>query len=107
MLWGQRAKFGRFPINLKVIGAFILAVFLHTAWNIVSLFGFFNAIAYAGMLIVGGLSLGLLLLQYRQARKVPAVPVALEGLIELAPPPELLTQGTLEPVPVTVESSSV
>jgi hypothetical protein len=107
VLWGQRAKFGRFPINLKVIGAFILAVFLHTAWNIVSLFGFFNAIAYAGMLIVGGLSLGLLLLQYRQARKVPAVPVALEGLIELAPPPELLTQGTLEPVPVTVESSSV
>ncbi len=100
VLWGQRAKLGHIAINLRVISAFVLAVFLHIAWNIVSLFGSFNSIAYAGMLIVGGISLGTLLLLYRGARKIPAVPVSLEGLIELAPP-ELMPEA----VPVIVDSS--
>ena len=101
VLWGQRAKFGHIAINLKVIGAFVLAVFLHIAWNIVGLFGFFNNIAYAGMLVIGGISVGTLLLLYRGARKNPAVPVALEGLIDLAPSTELVP----ELVPVMVEKN--
>jgi RsiW-degrading membrane proteinase PrsW (M82 family) len=103
VLWSQRAKFGRITINLKVIAAFIFVVVLHTAWNIVSLFGLFNAIAYSGMLIVGGASLGTLLLLYRGARRVPAVPVALEGLIELAP----MTEISPAPVAVAVENLAI
>ena len=101
VLWGQRAKFGRIAFNLKVIGAFCLAVFLHTAWNIVSLLGSFTSVAYIGMAVVGGISLGALLLLYRQARRIPAVPVGLEGLIALAPQ-ELLPEA----VPVVIDSSA-
>jgi hypothetical protein len=53
------------------------------------------------MAIVGGISLGNLLLLYRNARKIPAVPVALEGLITLAPPPELVP----ETVPVVIDGT--
>ncbi|KTB48415.1 PrsW family intramembrane metalloprotease [Dehalogenimonas alkenigignens] len=84
VLWGERVKFRRVTINARVLGAFVLAVVLHTAWNAFSLFRLPDALTYTGMITVGILSLGTLLALYHQARLTPAVPVALENLLDLA-----------------------
>ena len=74
VLWGERQRSGRIDINWKVIAAFILAVLLHSAWDIVNSQNS-NLVAYGGMLVLAIISLGVLIALYRQARKNPALPL--------------------------------
>ncbi|APV43416.1 Protease prsW family protein [Dehalogenimonas formicexedens] len=68
VLWRERARAGKVTINAWVIGAFILAVVLHAAWDIVNSQSS-NAVAYGGMLAVALVSLGVLFALYASARK--------------------------------------
>jgi len=79
-LWRQREKTGRPVVNLPVLGAFLLAVILHAAWDtfgsISRVFG--NHYAYVdiiGLAIIGGISLCLLIIRLVKAphRSRPAV----------------------------------
>jgi RsiW-degrading membrane proteinase PrsW (M82 family) len=67
-LWRERELAKQFVINWKVIGIFVLAVALHTTWDIVNTQNS-NAIAYIGSMIVAIISLSVLIALYRQARK--------------------------------------
>jgi RsiW-degrading membrane proteinase PrsW (M82 family) len=73
VLWRQREKKGHMVIDLPVIGAFIVAILLHTAWNInadinpVSSLGSVLSIAVSVVIVI--ISLVLVLSRYREARK--------------------------------------
>lgn len=67
VLWRQRERTGK-SLSLAVFGVFILAAVLHAAWDIGS--GFNQAyIAYIGYAVVGAISLTLLMLRLRDARR--------------------------------------
>ena len=78
-LWAERQKAGHININVKVVGAFVLVVLLHATWDIVGSQNS-NALAYGGMIAVGIISLAILIVEYRQARKIPALPLAAENV---------------------------
>ncbi|AHB13749.1 putative membrane protein [Dehalococcoides mccartyi GY50] len=68
VLWRQRVEYNRGPLNLAVIGAFILAVGLHIVWDIAS--GLNLPVVWAAivLLAVAVLSLLLLIRAIRHAR---------------------------------------
>ena len=70
VLWRERAKAGKITINAWVIGAFVLAVLLHSLWDIVNSQDS-NIVVYGGMMILAVVSLGVLLKLYMDARKEP------------------------------------
>lgn len=67
VMWRQRERTSK-SFSLAVLGAFILAVVLHAAWDIGT--GFNQAyITYIGYAVVGAISLTLLILRLRDARR--------------------------------------
>lgn len=72
VLWRQRERTGK-SFSLAVLGVFILAVVLHAGWDIGS--GFNQVyIAYIGYGVIGAISLTLLILRLRDARRsIPSV----------------------------------
>jgi RsiW-degrading membrane proteinase PrsW (M82 family) len=68
-LWRERERAGRPVFNLAVIGFFVLAVVLHFVWDVVNTVKMPAPLALAGILIVAGLSLGFLVVRYREARR--------------------------------------
>lgn len=69
VLWNERVRAGRATINLRVLGFFLLAVALHTIWDIVNTLNIPAVASYAGMLVVAATSLGLLIARFRDARR--------------------------------------
>ena len=67
VLWRQRERTGK-SFSLAVVGVFALAVALHAAWDIGSSFSQ-PYITYIGYAAVGGVSLTLLILRLRDARR--------------------------------------
>lgn len=68
VLWRQRAEYGRGPLNLAVILAFMLAVALHIVWDIASGLNLPGVWAAVVLLAVAALSLLLLIRAIRHAR---------------------------------------
>jgi protease PrsW len=71
VLWRERQKAGRLVLNAAVIGAFLVAVLLHAAWDVVNTFNLPSLFALVCMIVIAGMSLGLLLLRFREARRAP------------------------------------
>lgn len=69
VLWRERQKAGHAILNSRVVGAFLLAVALHFAWDVVNTISMPDIIAYGGMVLIAGSSISLLLLRYREARR--------------------------------------
>ena len=73
VLWRERERKGRVAINFKVIWAFITAIILHTLWNGINTLGGPTVLQFiiviAGSIIIAGISLTLVILRYREARK--------------------------------------
>ncbi len=73
VLWRERERKGRPTVNLKVVGAFIVAMVLHALWNInasvnpTTTGGFVLSIAASVVIVI--ISLVLVLNRYREARK--------------------------------------
>lgn len=67
VLWRQRERTGRL-LNLSVVGAFVVAILLHAFWDIVSSSNQ-AFIAFPGYIVIGGISLTLLILRLREARR--------------------------------------
>jgi RsiW-degrading membrane proteinase PrsW (M82 family) len=67
-LWRQRERTGKL-FNPRVIPVFVLAVVLHALWDIAG-FSQQAFIAYAGYVIIGGISLILLIRRLREARRL-------------------------------------
>ena len=77
VLWRERERAGRVTINASVVMAFLLAVLLHIAWNVTSMLDLPEVLAVTGLLAVGAVSFGLLVTQYREARRtLQAVPAS-------------------------------
>jgi RsiW-degrading membrane proteinase PrsW (M82 family) len=68
VLWKERQKAGQAVINLAVITAFLAAVCLHTAWDVINTVSMPALVAYVGMVVIASLSLFLLIQRYREAR---------------------------------------
>ncbi|MBI2850932.1 MAG: PrsW family intramembrane metalloprotease [Chloroflexi bacterium] len=78
ILWREREKTGNITISKSLIGAFVLAVVLHTSWNVVNSLGSLGLRRFSflifGNLIIAAVSLSLLFYRYRKAKQ--ALPVA-------------------------------
>jgi RsiW-degrading membrane proteinase PrsW (M82 family) len=72
ILWHERERKGRIAINLPVIGAFVLAILLHSLWDIISSVGRALPSAFiiiiAGNIIIAIISLSLVIWRFRKAR---------------------------------------
>jgi RsiW-degrading membrane proteinase PrsW (M82 family) len=76
VLWRERQKAGHAVINLSVVVAFLLAVALHAAWDVVNTVNMPAVVSYGGMGLIASLSLTFLILRYREARRnLPEVSV--------------------------------
>lgn len=69
VLWRERQRAGHALINLKVLVAFLLAVTLHTSWDIVNTLNMPAAVSYGGMIVISTASLTFLLMRYRESRR--------------------------------------
>ncbi len=73
ILWRQREKKGHMVINLPVVGAFVVTILLHTAWNInasISTVGTAGALlSILVSIVIVVVSLGLVLNRCRESRK--------------------------------------
>ena len=70
MLWRERGRLGHASINARVISFFLLAVVLHAAWDIINGANIPDIAVYAGMVALAVVSLGILILRYREARRL-------------------------------------
>jgi RsiW-degrading membrane proteinase PrsW (M82 family) len=72
VLWHEREKKGHVSIGIPVIGAFILAVLLHSLWNISAstgrLFPAGSVISITGSFVIAIISLTLVIWRFRKAR---------------------------------------
>ncbi len=71
-LWRERERAGRPVLNAAVAGFFLLAVLLHFLWNVVNTVNVpagLEWVLFIGLAIVAGVSLGLLIWRYREARR--------------------------------------
>ena len=73
VLWRERERHGRVTVNWQVIGAFILAVVLHTLWNTVNSLSSETPAQFAVMvianLLLAGFSLTLVIRRYLESRR--------------------------------------
>jgi len=72
VVWRERQRAGRRTINPAVIGAFVLAVLLHTAWNTMATLTDHTSIGwvgieFGGLIAVGAVSLAILIRRMREA----------------------------------------
>ncbi len=78
MLWRERERKGHLIINFTVIGSFILVIILHALWDIVSSLNTQTILQFiivvAGNIVIAAISLTLLMLRYREAKKYPPNP---------------------------------
>lgn len=76
ILWKEQERNGKKTFNKGLIGAFLVAVLLHSAWDIVNSLGSIRrfSLIILGNLIIAAVSLSLLFYRYRKAKK--AVPTA-------------------------------
>ena len=74
VLWREWNRTGKKTVNMKVIGAFILAIVLHSLWDMVNIFGGKTSIQFtiviAGNLVIAGVSLTLLFRRLRESRRL-------------------------------------
>ena len=77
VLWGARQRTGR-SLTSSVLTAFMAAVFLHAAWDIVGTFSS-TALTYVGYAVIGGFSLALIIRQLSVARRYSVIQVSKEG----------------------------
>jgi RsiW-degrading membrane proteinase PrsW (M82 family) len=74
VLWRERERKGHININWKVIGAFLLAVALHAMWDIINSLGAQTTSRFVmiiiGNVIVAGIGLTMVILRYREAKKI-------------------------------------
>ncbi len=77
VLWGTRQRTGR-SFTGTVLTAFLTAIFLHAAWDIVGTFSS-TAITYVGYAVIGGISLTLIIRQLSSARRYSLAEVSKEG----------------------------
>ncbi len=72
ILWHERQKKGHVVVNLAVVGAFILAVILHSLWDIIFSIGALIPSAFIltiiGNIVVAVISLALVIWRFRKAR---------------------------------------
>lgn len=73
ILWREREKRGKITINMPVIGAFALAIILHSLWDIFNSIGS-NTVTQFVVLITGNImlaiiSMSLVISRYRKAKK--------------------------------------
>jgi RsiW-degrading membrane proteinase PrsW (M82 family) len=75
ILWRERNRKGKIAINIVVLGSFVIAFILHGLWDIVNSLGGPTIIQMismiAGNLVIAAVSLTLLLLRLREARRIP------------------------------------
>lgn len=69
VLWREYEKAGKLTLNLQVWLYFALAVVLHASWDIINSANVSALVAYAGMFSLAVVSIGLLILRYREARR--------------------------------------
>ena len=73
ILWHERERKAKININLPVIWAFVLAVVLHSVWNIFNSLNFVNTTQFAllltGNMAIAVFSMSLLIYRYREAKK--------------------------------------
>lgn len=73
VLWRERERHGHIVINWAVVGAFVLAVVLHTLWDIVNSLGgpaqIQFLVALIGSIVIAAVSLTLVIRRYREAKK--------------------------------------
>jgi RsiW-degrading membrane proteinase PrsW (M82 family) len=72
VIWRERQRAGHTTLNWSIVSAFLTAVLLHTAWDILgSLTGRISirwvGIEFIGLIVVGLVSLGLLIRRMREA----------------------------------------
>jgi protease PrsW len=67
-LWGARQRKGK-AFNIEILPFFILAIVLHALWDISSTSNS-TMINYSGYVIIGAMSLGILIVQLRSAKKM-------------------------------------
>jgi len=72
VLWKERQRLGKISIGLPVVGVFVLAIVLHSSWDIINSANISSTLGWVGMGALSVLSLGLLLLRYFDARKLSA-----------------------------------
>jgi RsiW-degrading membrane proteinase PrsW (M82 family) len=76
MLWRERERKGRISIDWQVIVAFIVAIVLHTLWNMVNTLGTETTtrlvITIIGNLAIAAISLTLVFRRYLESRKLLA-----------------------------------
>lgn len=77
VLWGTRQRTGR-SFTGAVLAAFITALLLHAAWDIVGTFSS-AAVTYGGYAVIGGISLTLIIRQLSSAKRNSLVHVSNEG----------------------------
>lgn len=74
VIWRERERKGRGLLSIPVIGAFILAVVLHTLWDTVNSLGGPTAtqfiIVILGNIAIAGISLTLLIRRMREAKRL-------------------------------------
>ncbi len=75
-LWRERQRTGVATINWRVIGALVVAIALHTLWNLSNSVATDTTLAFAleilANIAIAGVSLTLLFLRYRAARRSAA-----------------------------------
>ncbi len=72
IIWRERQRAGRNTLNWAVVGAFLVAVLLHTAWNTMASLTDHTSIGwvgieFGGLIIVGTVSLVILIRRMREA----------------------------------------
>ena len=74
VLWRERERKGHTSINWSVIGAFILAIVLHTVWDIINSLGVSTTnrfiMVLIGNLVIAGISLTLVIRRYLEAKRL-------------------------------------
>ena len=69
ILWHERERRGKISINLPVIGAFALAIGLHTLWNTFNTINGQFILLLMGNIVVAIISMALIVFRYHLAKK--------------------------------------
>ena len=73
VLWRERERKGKITINLPVITAFVLAVLLHSAWNILNSLSDGTAgrmaIVISGNVVIAGIGIFMVFRRYRESKR--------------------------------------
>jgi RsiW-degrading membrane proteinase PrsW (M82 family) len=94
----RESRAGRFRIDVKVIGAYLLVVILHGLWDAVPA-ALSNVTVpgidvFIGQVLVGALGLSILWWRWREAVRLQMEEAVAEASLEIKEPPEVLDEAT-------------